>query len=100
MQVKHKKQSDAQSQRKRDDSLEIISWMNYNWPFKKASKDRVVLEDHSTQRGFRETETKDKFAGLSYSGSSHIRKAGIFECTQKSVSENHVVGDFFFLFSQ
>lgn len=72
--------------------------MNYNWPFKEASKDRVVLEDHSTRHGFRETETKDKFAGLSYSGSSHGRMAGIFKCTQKSVSENHVVGGVFFFF--
>lgn len=96
MQVKHKKQSDAQSQRKQDDSLEIIFWMNYNWPFKEASKARVVFRDHSTWRDFTETETKNKFAGLSYSGSSHARMAGIIECTQKRVSGNHIVGDFFF----
>lgn len=100
MQVKHEKQSDAQSQRKQDDSLEIISWMNYNWPFKEASKDRVVFRDHSTWCDFRETETKDKFAGLSYSGSPHGRMSGVFECTQKNVSGNHRVGDFFFLFSK
>ena len=49
---------------KQNDSLEIISWMNYNWPFEEASKDRVATEYHSTWYGFREIETGNKFAGL------------------------------------
>jgi hypothetical protein len=42
MRVKYKKQSNTQSKRKQNDSLEIISWMNYNWPFEEASEESSI----------------------------------------------------------